>query len=202
MVNPWKAVLAALVIFLTGSISGVLAGHLYRTAKVYRAQAQAQARARAETSAPHGAAPRMQLMRRMAERLDLTPTQQERIDRHVRASQQRVRELYEPVSRKIQEEVRHLRKQIAAELDPPQRTQFDRLLKQRASAPTDDPARPRRREGSTESARPPEEPPLPLPPATALAPTLTPAPHLDSPPPPPPQSPSPLAPPTPASPPR
>lgn len=123
---PWKAITAALVIFAAGAISGGVA------ARYYRAQYR-----RAMLPALPGGPPmpwvsqRLDFIRRLADRLDLTAAQRERIDRYVRESQQRMRELWEPLAPKFKEELHRLRKQIDDELTPEQRARFQQLQKQR-----------------------------------------------------------------------
>lgn len=125
-VLPWKAITAALVIFAAGAVSGGMA------ARYYRAQYR-----RAMLPALPGGPPmpwvslRLDYIRRLADRLDLTAAQRERIDRYVRESQQRMRELWEPVAPKFKAELHRLRKQIDDELTPEQRAQFQRLQKPR-----------------------------------------------------------------------
>jgi hypothetical protein len=129
-VKAWKAIVAALVIFIAGTVSGGLAGHLCR------AKSQKPSRA----SFPGGPpapwlAERLELLRRMENKLNLTPAQCLRVDRAVRESQERIRELWEPVAPQAQEEMRQLCRRIEAELTPPQREQFKRLLKHRPLRP-------------------------------------------------------------------
>jgi len=139
-VNSWKPIAAAAVIFAAGLGSGVLGAQLYR-------QYQRPPGPVVPGGPPMpGAAERMELLRRWAGRLDLTRDQRERVDALVHQSQQRVRELWEPVAPKAREELRELRHQIEAELTPEQRTRFETLAKEHPRQPQD---HRRRRDGQT-----------------------------------------------------
>lgn len=140
--KPWRAILAALVIFVAGLLSGVLASHLYR------------AKNPQPPPAPFPGGPpmpgmgfRMELMRRMGDRLQLSPEQRERIDRYVQESQQRMRELWQPVEPKAQAELKRLREQIEAELSPEQREALERFFKERPSRGPGDGSSWHRRDG-------------------------------------------------------
>ncbi len=118
--TPWKAILAALAIFIAGLFCGVTTDQL--------AARRVRKSAAPELVGPLGQ--RVAMMRRLAKRLELTPEQQRRIDTLIRESQQRLRELWDPIAPKAQEEMRHLHKNIELELTPEQRARFKALLNQ------------------------------------------------------------------------
>jgi hypothetical protein len=124
------AILAAAVLFLAGLGSGATASHLYRLKK---------ARRTAPAAAPGPVLPafgqRVELLRRLTARLNLTPDQRERIDQAIHESQDRLRALWEPIEPVAKEEVRRLRRRIEAELRPNQRERFESMLKERAARP-------------------------------------------------------------------
>ncbi len=149
-VLPWKAITAAFVIFAAGVVSGGMAARFYRT----------QSRRAAVPALPAGppmpwVSQRLDFMRRLAARLDLTAEQRERIDRHVRESQQRMRELWQPIAPQFKEELHRLRKSIDDELTPDQRTQFQRLQRQRPPGAAGEHPSSRWREGEPPRRRPP-----------------------------------------------
>lgn len=132
MMNRWKAILAVLVIFIAGFSSGAMASRLLQ-----------KPAAVTPPVVPGGPAmpylgERLEFMRRMTSRLGLAPEQNERIEKLVRESQQRVRELWAPVSPKVQEELRALRRQIEAELTPEQNQRFEEMSKERPSRGSSD----------------------------------------------------------------
>ena len=146
-----KVILAAAVIFLTGVVSGVL------TAQLFHAKTrQPTVPVAAGTALRHPwMAQRLDLMRRLTDRLSLDPDQRERIDLPIEQSQRRLRELWIPIEPKAREELRLLRHRIDVELKPGQRLTFERLLRQ---GPARGPAGPwflRRREGRVEESPPP-----------------------------------------------
>lgn len=118
----WKLILATLVIFGAGVLSGTLGNQLYLQKK----------QAPKSGFGPGGPGPeRFDFIRRWSDRLDLTTEQRDKIDRLVRESQERVRTLWDPVGPKIQEEMRAVRTQIEAVLTPEQRTKFAEMSKDR-----------------------------------------------------------------------
>lgn len=130
--NPWKAIVAALVIFLAGMTSGAFAAHLYR----------AKTRHGPRVVSPGDPvtppiAQRYDFLRRLGERLDLSATQRQRIDQLILESQQRMRELWKPVESPAREELRRLRKAIEAELTPEQRLRYEALHKSRTNRVAD-----------------------------------------------------------------
>lgn len=172
--KPWKAILAAMIIFVAGLVSGAMATHLYR----------AKHRQASPPSAFPGGPPspwmgyRMELLRRLGDRLKLTPEQRERIDRLVDESQRRLKTLWDPIAPKAHEEMRVLRQQIDAELTAEQREAFDKLMREKATRSSGEPGAWKRREGRTDGdtnrasgtnhgthrAAPEGQPPPPAPP--------------------------------------
>ncbi len=135
----WKVILATLVIFGTGVLSGSLGTQLLRK----------PAEPPKPPFGPGGPGPeRFDFIRRWGDRLDLTAEQRDKIDRLVRESQERVRALWEPVGPKIQEETRAVRAKIEEILTPEQRAKFAEMSKDRF-----------RRGGPTPGAPPGELPP-------------------------------------------
>ena len=152
--RPWKAILAAFVIFIAGAASGGLAARLYLSAA-----------RKPQTSSMAGKPPtpwiaqRMDFIRRMEPKLELTKEQQEKIDAILHASQQRMRKLWEPLAPQAEAEMADVRRRIDAVLTAAQHERFEKLLKERpARAPGDNPGW-RRREGRGEGAPPQDAPP-------------------------------------------
>ena len=147
--KPWKVILAALLIFSTGLVTGSLV-----TARVRPA-------ARPPVGLP-GLTQRIEMMRRMERQLDLSAEQRERIEAIFHDSHQRMKQLWEPLAPQVAEETRHVRDRIEAELTPAQKEKFEQLLKQRPRLPKLEGARPgRKREDSSGPNDP--APPAPQP---------------------------------------
>ncbi len=160
-VLPWKAITAALVIFAAGAVSGAMAARYYRV----------HSRRAVQPGLPGGppmpwVSQRLDFIHRLADRLDLTAEQRERIDRHVRESQQRMRELWEPLAPKFKEEMHRLRKQIDDEFTPEQRVEFQRLQRQRPAGTAGEHP-PNRRNGESPGHRPAGANAAPPPPSQA-----------------------------------
>lgn len=125
----WKPIVAALVIFVAGVVSGAMGMQLYR------AKSQAlPPRMPGGPPAP-GLNQRMDFMRRMGDRLGLSDQQRARIDEILSESQKRSRELWEPLAPKFKEEMERTRKLIDAELTPEQREKAEILHRERFSGP-------------------------------------------------------------------
>jgi Spy/CpxP family protein refolding chaperone len=126
-VNTWKVILATMVIFITGVVTG---GLLVRFAEKEPAPVE------------HGAAPprpnpppgspgwvRIDFLRRMQKELDLTADQRQRIDKLLRESQERTKKLMEPVAPSLHAEVQRAKEEFRDALTPEQRVRFDELVK-------------------------------------------------------------------------
>ncbi len=109
----WKVILATLVIFGAGVITG---GLLVK--QVTKPASAPQPFLRAE------------MLHRMTRSLDLRPEQRERIEHILRASQERTRILFDLLRPEFNEETRKVNELIRAELTPAQREEFERLIKQ------------------------------------------------------------------------
>jgi len=126
-VNSWKVILATMVIFGTGVVTGGL---------LVRHVAPAPPPANAATQPPRPAASfsaggmRIELLRRMERDLDLDPRQHAQIDKLLTESQERIRKIMEPVAPEMNEELQNTREQFRALLNSAQQVRFDALLKQ------------------------------------------------------------------------
>ncbi len=158
---------AAVVIFGAGVISGGVATRLYQN---YTAPARMRS---PEGPPPPWVGQRMDFLRHMGDALGLSPEQRERIDKHIKESQQRIRELWEPFGPKFKAEMERLKAAVDAELTPEQRAKAEALQQRRLNRPWGDrpPGRwpegqgPRRRgpgapgEGGLPPGPPPGSPP-------------------------------------------
>ena len=154
MVGTWKIVLASLLIFAAGVLTGRLTvGASFRTPRAHAVARTTPGSPRAGSTnfpgtnvatgilrggtnrlsgAPH-AVQRLEAFRRASRQLDLDPAHRARVDGLVAESTERLRVLWSPVAPLLQQEVKDLRKRIAEELTPEQRERFDALLDKRAA---------------------------------------------------------------------
>ena len=123
--NTWKPILAALVIFAAGVVTGGLTIKLRQPRLAHPASAQIKRQA---------ALPRegqlRELSRRMQNQLDLTPDQRERIESIIRNSQEKMKSLRDQVGQRITEESREMRQRIRDVLTVEQRHSFAEIMKQ------------------------------------------------------------------------
>lgn len=166
MGNTWKIVLATVVIFGAGVITGGMLVSYSNHAKPVRV------RRPNELSVPlwpnprgviQGRAPELQsalaqqradFVLGVARELDLTPEQRSRIERIVREGQERTRAIWQKAAPELRREMEEVRESIRAELTPEQRARFEKLLKQHQRRQSEEsPAGPR---------SPRESRPLPL----------------------------------------
>ena len=121
--SPWKVILATVIIFGTGVLTGG-----FVTQRAFRDRPAAHDRhARQPDLVPTPHFVRREFLQQMDRHLDLTPQQYERIAKILQDSQERTRIIVGLVSPEIQEELREVRKEIRAELDPEQRKKFEEM---------------------------------------------------------------------------
>lgn len=125
--NTWKVILATMVIFGAGVVTG---GLLMRNAGFTPAPKPPV------VQQPHPFLPgsaglvRVEFLRRAERELNLTVDQRDQVDRIIRESQERTKKVMEPISPKIREEMQQTKDQFLAVLTPEQRARFEDLLKQ------------------------------------------------------------------------
>lgn len=124
--NTWKVILATLVIFVTGVVTGGLLAIYSGRSFVSRPQRPAPPRSPQTVSA---GGMRLEFLRRMQRDLDLTPEQRERIDKILKESQDHTRKLMEPVAPALKEEFQRTKEEFRQVLTSEQRARFDELFK-------------------------------------------------------------------------
>ncbi len=130
-----------MVIFGAGVVTGgLLVRHLDLTAL---AQPHRPAGVRAAPPASAGGM-RFELLRRMQRELDLSLEQRERVDKLLKESQERTREIMEPVAPEVRAELQRTKEKFREVLTPEQRARFDELVK-RQQHPQKRPTPPRER---------------------------------------------------------
>ena len=127
MVSPWKVILATLVIFVAGLVTGAIG--------VQRLLKPGGPRPRPEVVHPWMLRDSFRV--ELERRLQLSPEQSERIERITREGQERVREISSLVAPEIQAELKAVREEIRETLTPEQRTKFEEILRTRRARPGD-----------------------------------------------------------------
>lgn len=122
----WKVILATLVIFGTGVITGALVVNLHYPAEARPLSVKASA-----TSAPPLQIQRKEFFQRMKRELKLRAEQQQRVEQLIHESQQRTQPLWDQVAPQMRDELRAVKEKIRAELDPDQQAKFEELFKPR-----------------------------------------------------------------------
>jgi hypothetical protein len=137
-VNYWKVILATLVIFGAGVITGgLLVNYTSRT----QTPAPIVANNRPPGNPPVLTPWQMRnrdLVRRMEAQLDLTTEQRTNIEHIIVDSQERTKGLWRPIVPQMAREMQHVNALIRAELNPEQQRHFDELLKPRQPKKMDD----------------------------------------------------------------
>ena len=136
--NTWKVILAAIVIFGAGAVTGGLV--VQHSARLRAPAPQMSAAGPARPPLPISAGVmRMEFLRRVQRELKLTPQQQEQVHKILEEGQERTRKLTEPIAPQLREELRKTRENMRAVLTPEQQVHFDQLLKQQQQRPPHDP---------------------------------------------------------------
>lgn len=118
--NPWKFILATVLIYGTGVVTGALVTTLVE--RPHKA-------AKPPQQLNYNQFQRAEFLGRLQKQLDLTPEQHERIGHILRDSNQRTKPYWDPVAAKMKEEVRVVTEKIRGELTPEQSAKFDLEIK-------------------------------------------------------------------------
>jgi hypothetical protein len=131
-VNSWKVILATLVIFG----SGVVTGGLLVSYAVHANIVQHPTPPPMQQPQQQALTPWMQrareLLRLMDRDLDLTPEQHKRIEKLIGESAERTKKLWEPITPQMGKEMQKLHREIRDELTPEQRPKFEKITRFRA----------------------------------------------------------------------
>jgi Spy/CpxP family protein refolding chaperone len=128
-VKIWKVVIAVMLIFGAGVVTG---GLLVRTRVAQVAPAAAPSVMGTPASAPVPVSPaRQAFVQKVRHELNLTPEQSAQVDDIMRESRKRTAKIYEPVMPEAHEETRRVRQEIQAILTPEQKKKFNEVFKRR-----------------------------------------------------------------------
>ncbi len=120
--KPWKVILATLVIFTAGLVTGMVTGNLLTK------------------KAPQRLPPPLQgpnyiqkwFLGRMTKELALTPQQVKNLDKIFAESRERIHILWDMLGPEMQAELTDVQDKIKAQLTPEQQTKFEELRKSRS----------------------------------------------------------------------
>jgi hypothetical protein len=143
-VNSWKVILATVVIFGAGVVTGgLLVNYVDRShhGNPHRAQTNADAHPpenhdplRPQDLPPPRLAERIgkQFVQQLNDTLQLSPEQHDKIVKIVAAGQEQNREIWTNAAPKMRAVMQEVNRQIRAELNPGQQKQFEELIKKYA----------------------------------------------------------------------
>jgi len=156
-VNPWKFILATVLIYGTGVVTGALMTTLIeRPHKSVRPHQQLT----------YNQIQRAEFLGRLHKQLELTPEQHDRIGHIIRESNQRTKPYWDPVAAKMKDEIRVVTDKIRTELTPDQVVKFDADIKSSRAPKKMDTERKDKKPGTTNA--PPVKPKLKSPSGSAL----------------------------------
>ena len=128
--NAWKFILATMLIFGTGVVTGGLLVRYSERIRPHQPKNAGIAHPSQPIPSLSASGVRIEFLRRMERDLNLSAEQRERIDGLLSESQERTRKLMEPVAPEVREELQKTKERFRAVLTPPQREVFDAMLKQ------------------------------------------------------------------------
>lgn len=122
--NAWKVILATLVIFGAGVVTGGLL-----VSYAVHANQNPPKQVYAQPALNPWQMRSRDLLRRMERELDLTPGQRKHIEKIIADSQERTKALWKPIAGPMNKEMQRLLGEIRDELSPEQRQKFNELAK-------------------------------------------------------------------------
>ncbi len=124
--NPWKVILATLVIFA----SGLATGYFIVEKPVERETAAAPRVITPGAPPPNSwQAQQKEFTRKLNNEVTLSPEQKERVDAALKESHERTKVIRDRIAPELREEVKRVREQIRTELTPEQLAKFDAAMK-------------------------------------------------------------------------
>lgn len=120
MVNRWRIILAAAVIFLAGAASSALVTRVFAP-RVVRKQSPAT------PPFTYSAERRQEYLQRLDRELLLTPEQRKQAEAIVAESQKRINDLWQQIEPQTKQEYQRTRKEISELLTPEQREKMKRM---------------------------------------------------------------------------
>jgi hypothetical protein len=148
-VNSWKVILATLVIFGAGVVTGgLLVNYAVRSNVAANPAPIVAANPQQRPFGIPALTPwqlrNRDLVRKMERDLGLTPEQRDKIGKIISDSQERTRALWKPIAPQMNRELQHVHALIRDELTADQQTKFDEMTKPRGPKRSDDSFAPNR----------------------------------------------------------
>ncbi|RME95419.1 MAG: hypothetical protein D6766_03300 [Verrucomicrobia bacterium] len=162
----WKAIGAALVLFLAGVLSGMMGQRLLSERSA--TPAAANPAERRPGPPPPWDRQRMSFIDRLTQELKLTPEQASRINALMKESQERMRQLWETIKPEADKEITRTREAMKEILTPEQQAKLEAMFKhgpRRGGGWRGGGFRPHEREGGKPGFGPAEPPPDQPPPS-------------------------------------
>ena len=132
--KSWNVILATIVIFGAGVITGgLLVNHVEHPQPIHRPNPNPPGLPTPGETVqmpPRAVVLNEQLVQQLADKLDLTPEQSQKIKKIVEQGQQRNRDLWKLVAPQMALVMRDTRQQIRLVLTPEQRKEFEALMRQ------------------------------------------------------------------------
>jgi Spy/CpxP family protein refolding chaperone len=128
-VSPWKVILATVVIFACGVLTGAMVSKAGRQTAPVSANPPAAAVNPKNPAPPGWQLQRLQFFKRMQKQLNLGPEQQEKIDKLMCESQERVKPLWAQIGPQMDEELKRVRQEVNEVLTPEQREKMNELMR-------------------------------------------------------------------------
>ena len=125
--NTWRVILATMVIFGAGVLTGGLLVRHSEHIKLPRSSRVSAASRPTQVQPISAGGLRLDFLRRAGRELGLTPEQKESVDKIIKESQDRTRKVMSPY---LREEIQRAKDEFREVLTPEQRARFDEVLKQ------------------------------------------------------------------------
>ena len=141
--NAWKVIVATLVIFVAGIVTGDLLATIAMRLQQGHPKPPNANLMPAQNANPWQVRNR-DLLHRMDRELELTPEQHNSIEKIIVASQERTKALWKPIAPQMNKEMQSVRTEIRDQLTADQRAKFDALIRpkpgmERRRQPTNSP---------------------------------------------------------------
>jgi len=127
-VSPWKVILATMVIFACGVITGAMVSRTLVTRTEERPLAAASALSRM-AAGPVLQMQRAEFFKRLDKQLDLSAGQRDQIGKILKASQERTQPLWDQIAPQMSDELKKVREEIRGVLSPEQWKKFGEMMR-------------------------------------------------------------------------
>ncbi|MGA2174938.1 MAG: hypothetical protein ABSH38_08160 [Verrucomicrobiota bacterium] len=127
--SPWKVILATMVIFACGILTGALVMKADRPPAIVPPAPQPLAASLRNPAPPWWQLQRLEFFKRMEKQLDLAPEQREQIDLILKESQERTKPLWDQIAPQMTGELKRVRQEVNKVLTPEQRKKMNELTR-------------------------------------------------------------------------